>query len=503
MMKRAAGIVLCLALASAALLLYWRADHADDDARQPPSDLPQANGLDLVDSAFPFSVKEARFASASLEASSESEPELMPEEVIDQPGPECGLHAGDGAASGTAVVVMPPRAGGYGSGARFSTVGSAGVLYSGTLPFFPFQVHLGKTDSGDVITGFGGIPMVMPKTTGLPLLGNGQPLQIYRDGQLIYEKEDIWLFDVANDGSSFFFIEPLGSDWSARLVVVNPTQGTEAHYDLGTIFAQPQRKLPYVAAYTASNEEVHLEPVSDGSSWGLGMHYFFSAKGKWPGRSIHAPGSGRDDYFHLVSSEEGYLFSEGADGSESLHIRKIRLDWSDLRLVAEWHAQGAVGTRARTVRTSADGHKLLFRTATASTAERPALEDDWVLYVLDAATGEPEFVLPTLNAAEQISRLSSILPTQATEEDVGRFNGAFFGDNDQLIVRRLPASDNLINRARRFYDVYDLNSVSLYGQPKFRIEGNQHSFNQCASQGFPGSLYATAEGELAYARRLP
>jgi len=460
-----------------------------------------AGSLALEEAPFKPLVIEADFS--AFADSSLGEAELKPEEVIDKPGPECGLHAGDGAASGTAVVVMPPRAGGYGSGARFSVLDGSGVVYSGTLPFYPFQVQHGRTGLGNVVAGFGGINVRVPNSASLPLQGEGLPFRVYRGAQPIYEKEEIWLFDVASDGSSFFYIQPLGSDWSSRLVVVNLDQGTEAHYDLGTIFAHPEQRLQYVAAYTANNEEVHLEPISQRYSRGLGTHYFFSPKGDWPGRGIHAPNIGRDDFVHFVSSEEVYALNEGADSTGNLQIRKMRLDWSDVRVVTDWHLQGAAGTVATGVHTSHDGARLLFGTGTASTAERPAREEDSMLYVLDAATGAAQFVLPKIDAALQLRQLSSVLPAHATEEDAGWFNGAFFGNDDQLIVRRIPTPDNLIDDTRRFYDVYDLSTVSLHGQPKLRLEGNQHSHNPCASQGFPGSLFATAEGELAYARRLP
>ena len=496
MSKRASiAVGLAIIISSVIGLRYFsRPQEKPEPAIKAP-----AGSFALQEAPFRPLVLKAKIEPSSVAAPDSGEAALTPEEVIDKPGPECGLHAGGGAASGTAVVVMPPRAGGYGSGARFSVLDGSGTLFSDTLPFYPFQVQHGRTGLENVVAGFGGINVRVPNSASLPLQGEGLPFRIYRNAQLIYEKEDIWLFDVASDGSSFFYVEPLGSDFSSRLVVVNLDQGTEAHYDLGTIFAHPERRLRYVAAYKANNEEIHLEPISQRYSRGLGTHYFFNSAGDWPGRSFHAPNIGRDDFVHSVSSEEVYVFNEGADSSGHLQIRKMRLDWSDIRIATEWHAQGAASTGVTGVHTSHDGAWLLFGTSTASTADRPARDEDRVFYLLDAATGEAQFVLPKGNAALQLQQLSSVLPAQATEEDVGWFNGAFFSGDDMMVVRRAPASDD----TRRFYDVYDLSTVSLYGQPEFRLEGNQHSFNQCASQGFPGSLFATSQGELAYARRLP
>lgn len=161
------------------------------------------------------------------------------------------------------------------------------------------------------------------------------------DDQIIYEKDEVWLFDVAEDGSSFFFIEPLGSDYSSRLIIVNLEQGTETHHDLGTIFEHPEQRLRYLASYTTNNAEVHLEPTSPAYSKGLGIHYFFDVQAGGTGRGIWVP-------------------------------------------------------------------------------------------------------------------------------NAGRYNGAFFVGNDNLVVRRFPTRNDVIDETRRFYDVYDLNSISLYDQPRYR-----------------------------------
>ena len=496
-MRKRAGIAIGLMLGVTGILVVQHLYRSWDEPK-PEIEAP-SGALALEESSFLPVVVETEL-NAIAESGSVGV-ELRPEEVIDRSGPDCVLHAGEGTAGDTAIVVMPPRAGSYRDGARFSVVDESGVVHAGNLPFFPFQAQLGRTGLGEVIVAVGGIRVDVPDSASLPPFGRGEPLRIYRDDQLIYEKDDVWLLDVASDGSSFFYVEPLGSDWSSRLVIVNLDRGTEAHYDLGTTFAHPEARLRYVASYTPSGEEVHLEPISRRYSLGLGTHYFFSTEGDWPGRGISVSDTGRDDLAHFVSSEEGYVLTEGSDSSESLQIRKLRLDWDNLRHVTEWHLQGGVGTRASAVGASRSGARILFRTATASTADRPAREEDRVLYVLDTATGEAEFVLPTLDATQQLRQVSSVLHAQAMIEDVGWYNGAFFSDDNTMVVRRSP--NDVLDDTRRFYDVYDLNSVSLYGQPEFRIEGNQHDMNECASQGFPGGLVATADGRLAYARRLP
>jgi len=498
MMKRAARIFLCLALGSAALLLYWPADHADDDARQPPSDLPQANGLDLVDSAFPFSVKEARFASASLEASSGSE--LMPGEVIDRQDVGCYLKTGESAAEDLAIVGIRTPDGGLLGGTRFSVLDSSGAIHSGALPFLSYQAGLGRTRFGQVVSGFGGV-RANPESFGLH--HEGEPMKVYMDDRIIYERDQVWFFDIASDGSSFFFIEPLGNDYSSRLVIVNLEQGTETHHDLGTIFAHPDKDISYLASYTPSNAEVHLKPVSGRFSEGLGTHYFFDARRGGSGRALRIPDGGRNDIAHFTSSEEGYWLMEAADDSDHLQVVKYLVDWNTRKAVPVLNLAGPAGARASSVHTSMDGARLLFKTATASTVARPPQTSDSALFLLDAATGEAQFILSTEDASIQRRALSNVLPASPTEDDIGRYNSAYFLGNTSLVIRRYPRVGGMIDQSRNLYDVYDLKSISLDAQPRYRAEGNWHWGNDCASRSFPGSLFATAEGRLAYARRSP
>lgn len=499
-LKRFAGVLLGLVLVIAIALLVERfSRQPHDDQTDPANDSHSSpEGFELVEAEFPSSVIETSLTPHRNEESNEAE--LTPDDVIDRADGGCGMLMGQGAAADVAIVVARvPRDKSLG-GTKFSVLNQSGAINSGELPFLSFQTKLGKTSRGQAVAGFGGIRLGSPDSTELP--PEGQPLRIYLGRDLVYQREHVWLFDVATDGSSFFHIESLGSDYSSRLVISNLEPGTETHHYLGTMFANPEQDLTYLASYTSSNEEVHLEPISSRYSKGLGTHHFFNVDTEGFSRTLSVPERGLNDHALFISSEEGYFLYEAANDADSLHILKARFDWSAGRSTAVWRQKGPVGTRASHVEVSPDGAWLLYSTHTAGTLSRRARNEDRVLYVLDAATGEEVFILPILDTENQMHRLSSVLPLQASENDVGWYNGASFVGNDRLVVRRLRDTDGVVDQTAKFYDVYDMSSISLDAQPEYRVESNQHRQNVCASEGFPGSLIEGEEGRLAYAQRL-
>ena len=163
-----------------------------------------------------------------------------------------------------------------------------------------------------------------------------------------------------------------------------------------------------------------------------------------------------------------------------------------------WRRPGPVNSRADGVAVSPDGGWLLFQTGMANN-RGGSQPEDCGLYVLDTATGNTAFHLPTEDADAQIKRLSSVLPKQPAENDIGQYMGAFFAGDGKLVVRRFKDTDNLIDWTSPIYDVYDLDSITVDAQPGYRFESNEHRANQCASLGFPGGLIEAEGGRLAYA----
>lgn len=416
------------------------------------------------------------------------------------------MARGEGPAGDLAAVAL----GGAGrwAPARFSVLDAAGALVSGELGSFPYQMKLGRTPGGEVVAGFGG--MALPANQS-GLLLQAKPLRIYVSDQIADQERAVLMFGVASDGSSYFAIEPTGHlfsppaiDYSAQLAISNRSYGTEARHDLGAALVDSDGFIAYQASYTPDNQEVHLEPLPV-RNWdrGVGTHYFYDVRGEAPPREIQVPDRGRYDVAHFTSSEEGYIFYEAAHWNAPLDIVKARFTWGSEggrpRLLSSeevWRQTGPANTNANNVAVSPNGAWLLFKTAaTSNGGPRP---DDWGLYVLDSATGETVFHLPTDDTDTQIARLSSVLPTQPTEEDLGYSMGAFFTSDDKLVVRRLKDKNQLIDWAAPVYDVYDLNSITPEAQPEYRFEGNEHRENPCASRGFPGTLAESEEGRLAY-----
>ncbi len=432
--------------------------------------------------------------------------ELKPDEVIDKQGFDCGMARGKGAASGLAVVTVVESTGvtdlsgklSEGYSARFSVLDQRGALHTGEFPFYPFQHKLGKSLYGPVIAGFGGINL---KSRFTPLPAEGEHLRIFAGGALIHEKDNVWLFDVANDGSSYFFIESLGTDFSSRLVISNLKQGTEMHHDLGTMLLGPEGELAYVASYTADGGEVHLRPAPTSiRKKDVGTHYFFGTDDSAPPRQIVVPDrGGLYDRALFISSEEGFIFYEAANGGEKLQIAKARFDWSSGASTAVWRIEGHAGVKAGTTLVTPDGAWLLFGTGQASRVKRRLRDSDHMMHILDAKTGETRFAFYTDSFSAKARQLASVLPPQPTEDDVGWFNGAFFIGNDKLVLRHFPMEDGDIVRTERLYDVFDLNSITVDAQPEYRVKGNEHRRNPCASGGFPGTLRVAENGRLAYA----
>ena len=483
-----AGVVVGLAVVVTITLVVWDFTRAQNESEQETAGTVDA--VEILKPYFPSSAIETVPVPKKRSGSAE----LRPDEVIDNLGLGCSMETGRGSAADLAIVTVSEFIG-PSSPTRFSVLNGTGALRTGKLPFYPFQRKLGKRPDGSVVAGYGGMNL-LPSHTPLPPAGH--PLRIFVDDLVVYENDHTWLFDVAPDGSSYFVIESLGSGFSSRLVISNWEQGTEVHYDLGTLLSGPDGALAYLASYTSGGEEVHLQPVS-GFTKGLGVHHFFKVQGGTSPREINVPNRGLDDRVHFTSSGEGYVFYEGIHGADGLHIVKASFDWPTGESTDVWRRDGPDGTKASHADISPDGAWILFNTGTARTASRPARDGDHVLYVLDAETGEPAFALPTQNVDAQKRQLSSVLPAQPTVDDVGWFNGAFFAGNDKLVLRWLQMSDGEIDEKKKLYDVFDLESISLVAQPEFRVEGNQHRFNPCASKGFPGTLRVAENGRLAYA----
>ena len=240
---------------------------------------------------------------------------LSPEDVITDP--DCRMALGEGPARNAAVVVVPAA-----DGAWYAVVGQDGVMFDGKLPFQPDRHAVGERADGGVVAGFG-------------REGN---VQIFRDGQLAYELDNAWDFDVASDGSSFYVIEPLTG--AARLVVRNLDLGEEHHYELDDSLVPFGPRRNFGTSYSTDFGEVIVSSIRGGwlspyTSSGVGVaatavefnlaptastgvQRFFGVDGG-PMRTVTAETTKRGAFFPpqsvlFASSETGYdvSFEDGA-----------------------------------------------------------------------------------------------------------------------------------------------------------------------------------------------
>ena len=191
-------------------------DTSDDTAPVPGSDPPTAAAQPVAKSQVPVSP--------------------TADEVVADP--DCRMVVGQRAVADTALVVLP-----LGDGAWYALVDGDGVEFEGTLPFVPERPVLGRRADGTVLAGF----------------SFDDSLRIVHDGHVIYEFDNVWDFDIASNGSSFYVVEPLAGG-ASRLIVRNLDLRQEHHFDLGTTVARTDRGLSASVSYSVEFAEVGVKP---------------------------------------------------------------------------------------------------------------------------------------------------------------------------------------------------------------------------------------------------
>ena len=432
--------------------------------------------------------------------------------VIDNPN--CRFFAGARDANDLAVVVVPDD---DGDGARFSVVDAGGRVFDGGLPFIPARASLGKRRDGAVLVAFGG-----------PGEDRRRPVQVFHDGDLVYEREFAWDFDVATDGSSYYAIEGSPYGEFSKLILRNLELGIETQVDmsdktrlLGGFFGRYRPHLLSVSYYSHDNTEVVMSPLS---SWGfptLGHHSFVPVDGGEP-RTIAVQekdvvfASSRLGYFHL-------------DDGASPRIVQRRFDWASpdrSAAVDVWATELAAGTPV-TLGLSDDGAWLIVSALPFA--------------ILDAATGTTVFEFPTaaelaravhevsgvevamsgqdllralahmedspaalsgdiaegaalLETAFDNGLLESLLTIRAANvlqagESVGSFHDAAFRDGKFEVTLG-------IENGPRTVVVFDMRDIKVDAQPAFRVDIDPK--NPCASGDTWHAGLQVHDGELTY-----
>lgn len=142
----------------------------------------------------------------------------------------------------------------------------------------------------------------------------------------------------------------------------------------------------------------------------------------------------------------------------------------------------------------------------------------WDFVLLDAATGEIVFEFPKVDDEGQLQRLASVLDEDATVVDVGTVTSESFRGDQLLMYRKIGATRSCNAKARNgldhYYeciadlrrrgifrtvlDVFELNTIGLDSQPRFRVEYDAR--NQCATGDFPLRGLQVHDGRLTFLR---
>jgi len=281
------------------------------------------------------------------------------------------------------------------------------------------------------------------------------PVRIYLDGAPLVEHENMWQFELARDGSSYFLVEPLAGDTS-RLIIHNFDEGTEHVHDMGRrLTPLNSGGMVYVPGYTQDYSEIHLYPNYDG----VGEHYFYQVGGeRTEPVKILVPEKNEEEGMiaHAAtfpSSKVGYVSYYLQGTEDAFQVQKIELDT---------HGSGT-GVEIAWGR--------MLRRSEFSTTPLELSPDGGLLMIggrniilIDTETGEAVFAWPLSENEAQLARLQGVLGPDAGVEDMGAVMGLIELTDDRLYLGRSHRVEN--SYFERFaIDVFDLDGIELDSGP--------------------------------------
>ena len=174
--------------------------------------------------------------------------ELAPADVMGNS--DCLMKPGASKTRDLAIIVVSGQ-----DGSRFAVVDRSGVVFGDSLPF-PATVKpsFARREDGSVLAGFGGIDIHGAEITDRRIGPAMQGVVVYQDGQIIFESLEAAGFGLADDGSSYYVLEPMAGN-ATRLVVRNLDLGVEVHHDLGILQPHPDTNA-YAVGYSLDQSEV-------------------------------------------------------------------------------------------------------------------------------------------------------------------------------------------------------------------------------------------------------
>ena len=304
----------------------------------------------------------------------------------------------------------------------------------------------------------------VPPFDSLPPLDYALPMRVYLGDQTIFENDNIWDFGLADDGSSFYVIQPVAGETS-RLTIHNLDTESTHHYDIGHLYPKLERwkrwertsneESNYYIRYSLDYGELMFVPAF----LGVGTHHFFptSSDAREP-RKISVSDDEGAVFSTFASSREGYFLLGNNDRFGPRVVIRREYSWPS--------GQAQTETWKKTL---SDGSPQSYLLHLSQDGSRMLLFGDEI-QLLDTANGETLFLFPRDDLKAQLPRMSPILGPDATEEQVGSVTFADFHENQLVLFRELSSSQAASEGFA--YDLFDLDTLELDSGPSRRVTTN-------------------------------
>lgn len=377
--------------------------------------------------------------------------ELTPADVMGNP--DCTMKPGAKQGRDLAIVVVPGQ-----DGSRFAVVDHSGVVFGGSLPFHAANASsFARREDGSVLAGFGGTD-IAPAARGVV---------VYQDRQIIFDNREATGFGLADDGSSFYVLEPMPGN-VIRLVIRNLDLGVEVHHELGVL--QPDADTnAYAVGYSLDQSEVivgtpdassvprtHFADATFVTSHDHLEFRFFPADGGQPRKLTDYRG-----FPTFVSSNEAYFALPRGQGFATVK-REYTYEGGEVSVVERWSRDLRPGP------ISGDGAWLVADNS-------GVLQGTTEAHVLDSSTGGTLFVHRWSSPVDHTSRVHD-----------GRL--------------ALGHSINQGGSHPTVYDVYDVRTLVDGGSPNhYQVESGDNP--HCGSDDDPFGKLEVRDDQLTYVPR--
>ena len=401
----------------------------------------------------------------------------------------CRIVEGNGPSKGIAAVVAAK----HGESDIF-IMDEGGAFLANTVEYIPNNIQFGRRGDGSIVYGVADLRL---NSKSRRESSTDEPLRVFHDSTTIYESQKVLDFGVANDGTSFFVIEPMAGG-TAMLVLRNLETGIESHYDLASDWAPQSDELGFSATYSAANDSVMVLPSDPTSSED---RRFYSTQANEV-RRVKPPGNMVTLGSAVSSSNAGYFATPGENGIT--RISKIRFDGESN------HESPVVWRREIKL-------EKFYGSLDLSDDARWLLVGAWNTLVLDANSGATVFKWPIAGGPDkERERLQSVMPAQdAAEAEIGAVSNISITDGQLLMTRKIGMSafktchldadpkscfEAAKRQVRIVVDVFDMATIDEGSSPNFRIDTTE-MFGCVTDRSAIGTLALDDEAGVVYRKR--